>query len=195
MDVAIHRRKMTSLRRQAKFFRNLSMVLGLAVILQAATVAVLGNASERIVIVPPEVNGEFWVEERKVSKRYFLEWGHYLATLLLNMTPESAAYQGEVLLRHVAPAHRAEFSRRLAVAGERMRKERLSTFFNVTEVRVEPERSRVAFIGTLASYVEGRRISEHAAAYMAAFRVHRGRLQLLEFIETSPLAAFAPAKV
>lgn len=192
MDVAVHQGAVTSLRRQAHFFRALALLLGVAVVAQAAAVLTLGKGSERIVIVPPEINGEFWIEENQVSRRYFLEWGHYVVSLLLNVTPASTDYQTEVLLRHVATVHRGAFARRLSVMGEHLRKEKLSTFFNIADVHIEPEQSRIAFVGSLASYVEGHRIEEREAAYMAIFVVNNGQLLLLEFVETQPKAAFTP---
>lgn len=192
MEVAIHQDIVRSLRRQASFFRVLACLLGVAVIAQAVAVVVLGKGSERIIVVPPEVNQQFWLEENQVSQRYFLEWGHYVAGLILNVTPASIDYQTETLLRYVAVANRAAFARRLQLVSEHLHAEKLSTFFSVAEVFVQPEHSRIAFVGSLASYIDGQRIDEKTAAYMASFQVRNGSLLLLEFIETNPAAVFTP---
>ena len=190
MDAGVHARTVRSLQREARFFRLASAVLAVAVAALAATVAASGLAPKRVVVVPAEVRTEFWVEEGRVSRGYFLEWGYFLASLILNVTPESVAYQNEVLLRHIDARHREGMRARLTAAAERLREDGLSTFFSVADVHVDPHGGQVAFVGSLSSYVEGRKVEERDAAYVARFRVGDSRLHLLEFAETRPDSVF-----
>ena len=179
--------------REARFFRLASTMLAASVLLLAVTLVASGLAPKRVVVVPAEVRTEFWVEEGRVSRSYFLEWGYFVASLILNVTPDSVDYQNDVLVRHVAARHRDEMRARLAAAASRLKSEGLSTFFSVGDVHVDPEGSRVAFSGSLASYVEGRKVDERDASYMATFNVEGARLHLVEFLETDPGDVFLPA--
>ena len=190
MDVSHYATSLSSLRRQTRFALLLVLLLGTACCILSGLVFVLGSSTQRIVIVPPEVRTEFWVEDGQVSRSYYLEWGYYLAQLILNVTPDSASYQHEVLLRHVASPYRNQIRQRLAVAQKRMQEEQLGTFFSVGEIFVEPQLGQVAFVGTLSSYVQGRRVEERSAAYMASFQVAGGQLRLKQFVETMPENAF-----
>lgn len=192
MDAATHGRRMSSLLREARFFRLASLVLAGAVVVQAVTLAVSGLSPKRVVVVPAEVRSEFWVEEGRVSRSYYLEWGYFIASLVLNVTPQSVDYQNEVLMRHVAVRHRDGIRTGLAAAAARLKEEGLSTFFGVGEVHVDQEGGRVAFTGTLSSYVEGRKVGERDAAYSAAFVVEGARLQLVSFLETDVEDVFEP---
>ncbi len=191
MDSANYTASVSSLRRQARFALLLVAMLTASCCMLAGLALVLSTSSQRTVIVPSEIRSEFWVESEQVSRSYYLEWGYYLAQLILNVTPDSANYQHEVLIRHVAGPYREQIRQRLAIAQERMKEEQLGTFFSVSEIYVEPEKGQVAFVGTLSSYVQGRRIEERTAAYMASFQVAGGQLRLKQFVETSPQNAFA----
>lgn len=186
MDVATHGRKVSSLLREARFFRLVAAALAATALLLAMTLFASGLAPKRVVVVPAEVRSEFWVEENEVSRNYFLEWGYFIASLILNVTPESVDYQNDVLMRHVAARHRDGMRAQLAEAAARLKREGLSTFFSVGDVHVDRDGAKVAFSGILASYVEGRKVAERDAAFMASFVVGDARLQLVEFFETSP---------
>ena len=186
MEPLQYRRMMVSLRSQARFFRLLAILLAIGGTCMAAAMLALSSRSERVVVVPPEVNSSFWIEEGSVSRGYFLEWGYYIISLLLNVSPGAVDYHNEILLRYAAPEYRERMRSNLAAAADRLRREDLSTAFAVNAVEVDPQQGRVAFAGSLASYVKGRRVSERVAAFAARFRVERGRLALVEVIETDP---------
>ncbi|MCY4324728.1 MAG: type IV conjugative transfer system protein TraE, partial [Betaproteobacteria bacterium] len=179
MEPLQYRRTMVSLRTQARFFRMLSVLLAIGGACMAGAMLALAARSERVVVVPPEVNESFWVEEDSVSRGYFLEWGYYIVSLLLNVSPGAVDYHNEVLLRYAAPEYRERMRTSLAAAAAKLRREDLTTAFAVSAVEVDVGQGRVAFAGSLASYVKGRRISERAAAFAARFRVERGRLALV----------------
>ena len=170
----------------------LSLGLVVALVVLSSTVGIRSFEPERVVVVPPQINTSFWLEKETVSSNYYREWGHYIAMLLLNVTPESVEMQNEMLLRHVSASHRAQLRAQLDDAAALLREQRLSTFFNVTDVQVDAESSVVAFAGSLASYVEGRLVEERDAAYMAGFDVRNGSLRLQRFVETNPEKIFEP---
>ncbi|MBF2735041.1 MAG: type IV conjugative transfer system protein TraE [Betaproteobacteria bacterium AqS2] len=192
MDVAFRDRSVRSLRREAVFFRLLALLLAAAVALLAAALGAAGLRPSQTVVVPPAVTEEFWVRRDEVSASYYSQWGHYVAMLVLNVTPDSVAHQNAMLLQQVAPRHRGAMRARLQAAAERLAAERLSTSFAVSAVHVDPARSAVAFAGTLSSYVEGREVARRDAAYRAVFEVADARLLLLEFSETSVDDVFVP---
>lgn len=190
MNPAAYRSTVAGLRAQARFFRVVTLLLTVTVAALAGALLVQSAASERTVVVPSELRTKFWVEESRVSRGYYLEWGYFVAGLLLNVTPDSISYQNQVLLRHIAPQHRDRMRAELGAAAKRLRERGLSTFFAVSGVEVRDNEGRVAFSGSLSSYVHGRKISERAAAYALTFKVKRGQLALVEFAETEPRNVF-----
>ncbi len=192
MEPASYRRQMLALQGQARFFRLVSILLAAGVACMAGAMFAIAQKDQRVVIVPPEVRSSYWVEDAAVSRSYYLEWGHYVVSLLLNVSPESIDYQSEILLRHVAPGSAERMRARLAAAAEKLRRESLTTFFAVSGVEVRQQEGQVAFAGSLTSYVQGRRIGERRAAFAASFKVVRGQLALVELVETDPDNIFAP---
>lgn len=190
MEPANYHKVSLSLQKQARFFRLLTFCLAIGIMSMGVVMLIQLDRQQRIVIVPPEIRTSFWIEDETVSRNYFLEWGYYIIGLLLNVTPQSIDYQSEVLMRHVAPGYKEQINNRLEVAAERLRKEDLTTFFAVSTVDIKPEQGKVAFTGTLTSYVQGRRISERSTAFAATFQVIRGQLALVNFVETEPNNVF-----
>ena len=190
MDLAHHRSTIVSLRAQTRALQITITILASALAGLAGTLVLQALNSARTIVVPPEVRTSFWVEDGKVSRSYYLEWGYYLAGLLLNVSPSSAAYQHEILLRHIAPAHRDRMHTELAVAAARLQERDLTTFFAVSGVDIRPEQGMIAFSGSYSSYVQGRKISERLAAFALTFQISRGQLVLVEFSETDPKSVF-----
>ena len=79
----------------------LSITGGLSLLLGFSVFCLVGK--ERVVIVPPIVNRDFWVATDTVSDSYLEQMAEFFAGLLLNVTPNSFATRSEHLLQHVAP--------------------------------------------------------------------------------------------
>src|SRR5690242_10433642 len=79
----------------------LSITVGLSLLLGFSVFCLVGK--ERVVIVPPIVNRDFWVATDTVSDSYLEQMAEFFAGLLLNVTPNSFATRSEHLLQHVAP--------------------------------------------------------------------------------------------
>ena len=74
---------------------------GLSLLLGFSVFWLVGK--ERVVIVPPIVNRDFWVGTDTVSDSYLEQMSEFFSGLLLNVNPNSFKTRAEHLLQHVAP--------------------------------------------------------------------------------------------
>lgn len=160
----------------------ITMTLGLS---NMGLVALFALKSERVILVPPQIQRSFWVEGAQASASYLEEMALFFAHQLLDVTPSSAAYQREIALRYVGSDFYNVLQKRLLAEEERYRKENLSTSFKVCEVGVHPQTMTVKLIGDLMSYVAGQKIKQSRESYLIRFRFKSGRfwVEAFELIE------------
>jgi conjugal transfer pilus assembly protein TraE len=71
-----------------KLFKNIFIILtALIIFLSISLVQV--SKKQRIIVLPPRVDKEFWVSEKEVSNTYLEQIGTYIAELTMNVSPKN----------------------------------------------------------------------------------------------------------
>lgn len=130
---------------------------------------------ERVVLVPPELKQHVWVEKNRVSKAYLEEMGLFFLHLALDISPSSAAFQRDMLLRYALPEQYSSLKRALLEDEQRLQKENLSTYFRPTSVLVHPSQTSIDLTGDLIGLVGDKRIFQVREIYRITLHVHKGR--------------------
>ena len=136
---------------------------------------------ERIIVVPPDIKQEFWLEKNKVSASYLEEMALFFADLILESSPESAAYKRDIILRNTVSSGYGPLKTRLLEDEERLKKEHLTTSFQASSVKVDPEKLFVELTGDLIHFVGEKRISQSRDTYQFQFEYRHGRLLIKAF--------------
>src|SRR5690606_10636810 len=121
--------------------------------------------SERVVVIPPEINREFWIEKNRVSAAYLEEMALFYADMILESSPSSAAYKREIILRNTTSEGYGALKSRLVEDEQRLKKEHLSTSFQPNTVKVNPNKLMVEINGDLLRFVGDKRISQSRDVY------------------------------
>ena len=158
----------------------LSLVVGLLIINFTQALFTLFR-SERIIVVPPDINQEFWLEQNKVSPVYLEEMALFFADLILESSPSSAAYKREIILRHTISSGYGPLKIRLLEDEKRLKKEHVTTSFQANSVKVNPSKLNVELTGDLHRFVGEKRISQSRDTYQFKFDYRHGRLQIKSF--------------
>lgn len=137
--------------------------------------------SEHVVVVPPETKQSFWVERNRVSASYIEEMALFFATLILDASAGSAAYQRDVVLRYAVPESYGRLRAMLLEDEERYKKEQLSTSFKPASVQVDAKNLTAHITGDLVSYVGQKRLSQVRETYRFQFVYKQGRLLIQSF--------------
>ena len=91
---------------------------------------------ERVIIVPPVIEKEFWVDAKHVSPTYLEQFGYFLGQLLLAKSSQSAASQRSIVLRHTDPSYAGILKQRLIEEEEVLKKQSTSYVFYPVEIRL-----------------------------------------------------------
>jgi len=136
---------------------------------------------ERVIVTPPQLTQSFWVQGHHYSPQYLEEMALHYAHFLLDVTEKNVLYQGEILLRYVAPESYGAFKARILADEQQLKNDHLSTRFSPTEVVVHQNQLAVDLTGEMMGYVGDKKISQNKETYRIKFRNQSGKLLIEAF--------------
>lgn len=131
---------------------------------------------ERIVVLPPEVRREFWVEGNRFSSEYLEEMATYFLHLSLDVNQETLNYNTRVLMRYADVSTCNYLREKFAKDIKKLKSNNASTSFDVKELTVYPEQNTVRAKGVLNRYCGSKCINSSKEIYEVRFKTYRGRL-------------------
>lgn len=139
-------------------------------------------STERVIVLPPDIQKEIWVRGAEVSESYIEEWAYYLSTLLLTASPSTIEYQTDLVLRHVSPEAYAVLKRQLKQDADHLQKNNAASVFQPKEVVIDKKAMTATITGSLSSLIGKERVLEKQTTYEMAFTMTKGKfLQLTSF--------------
>ena len=160
---------------QKHFLIILTMVLAFSNVLLAF--GLLGK-SEKVILVPPEINRSFWVTNSKVSDEYLQEMAVFLVDLILDQTPESARIKREMLMKYVSSSYHNALFEQLIKQEEYITQNDVSTEFVLKEA--VPVNGAIEITGEIITYVATKQLSRELVKYLVEFE-YKGKLLLSKF--------------
>lgn len=162
-----------------EFQRNVLIAISL---LMAIGVIILSSflflKQERIIIVPPVIEKECWVDSNNVSPTYLEQLGLFLGQLLLGKSSQSAASQRSVLLRHADPSYSGALKQRLIEEEEVLRKQNASYVFYPIDIKVDTAQMSLTLIGDRLLFVAGKQVSSEREEYTLYFSLLGSKMLL-----------------
>jgi conjugal transfer pilus assembly protein TraE len=166
--------------------RNGYLVLGILslitnVILTVSLVMAL--KTEKIILVPPEIEQPMWVTAKKVSPEYLSGMSLYLSNLLLNVTASSAPLQHQLFLKIVDSKNYQHIKGSLAIEEEKLQKEHMSIHFQLDSVKTDVSHLIAHIAGNVEYRVGEAVLPVKHLTYALQFSYTQGFLKLLSFEE------------
>lgn len=143
-----------------------------------AIALVMADRTHREVMVPPEVNRSFWIEDNKASASYLEQMGLFVLRLALDATPLSADYQSKQMLRYASPEYYGVLEKYLTANAQRMQRDNISTMVAVRGVTVDEAKQHVVFDSMLRTVLGDKTVSEVPKKYEVGFSMRQGRIYL-----------------
>ena len=166
-------------KRMTNFEHQRNMLLGL-VSAQLVVLMVMSGClcfrSERIIVLPPEVKREFWVEGNRFSPEYLEEMAVYFLHLALDVNQSTLPYNIELLTRYSDVETANYLQEKYERDIKKLKENDASTSFETKEVTVFPDLNIVRAEGIFKNYVGSKCIKEKQAVYEVKFKTYRGRL-------------------
>jgi len=154
---------------------------GLSLLLGFSVFCLVGK--ERVVIVPPIVNRDFWVGTDTVSDSYLEQMSEFFAGILLNVNPNSFKTRSEHLLQHVAPNAYPALKTQLVERQLELERRAMSTAFYPASFKVDRHKLLVELKGELKILVGNAAVQSQTKIYHIQFSQHQGRLYIQQFRE------------
>lgn len=164
-------------------FQSLLLFASIAINILMALAVIKLAGNERTIVVPPNIQKSFWVDNDKVSANYLEQMGSYIAYLVLNSSPTTVDYQNEIIMRYVAPAYYGQFETDSKASAERLKRDNVSQVFLPNKIQVEENSVRVGIGGTLSTYVNSAKVSDVRKGYVIEFIYREGKIYLKSFKE------------
>lgn len=138
---------------------------------------------EKIIVVPPVIEREFWVSADRVSESYLEQTSEYLIGLILNVTPSNFGARSEHLLAYVEPANYGPIKEKLIREQQEIERRGLSTVFHITAFRTNASELEVEVKGILKSWIGSSPADSKEQTYKMSYSYNSGRLKITDFRE------------
>lgn len=164
------------------YARNHSLIFGFTMLgVNVLLTLIIFNASERVVVVPPQLGNSVWTEKGTVSQSYLEEMAVFFAKQILDITPSTASYQREHLLRYVHPSFHNALRKKMLDEEERYKKDNLSMSFRPLSAVVNTKALKVTLTGLLQQYVANKFVQQTKEVYEMDFSYEAGQLLIKNF--------------
>jgi conjugal transfer pilus assembly protein TraE len=137
--------------------------------------------SEKIILVPPQIDKTVWLRGTEVSEEYLEEMSIFLIDLLLDQTPSNSAYKRDMLLKYVDSSQYNVILQRLLEQEEYMREHEVSTDFSPISIKVDAGKKEAVIEGELITFVADKKVSNEKTSYLLSFEVKGTKLYLSGF--------------
>ena len=163
------------------FLRSVTLLLGISLVI---TTLMLSVKTERILLVPPKMTKEFWVERERVAPEYMEQMGVFIATLVGNLSPGNAEFNVNMLIKHyLDPSHQnPEVIQELLNQAAYIKKNNITQAFFPSSISiVDPENMKVRVEGSNIINIGTARVSGEKASYLIRFNARNYKLYVEEF--------------
>ena len=182
MEITQYKSRLQNLIAQRNGYLVLAAALALISLILVICVFRMINR-ERIVIVPPVIHQAFWVNSQTVSPEYLSQISSFLVQLRLNMTPSSAEYQREMLLRYTDPAYYGALKNELVEEADHLAKSHTSLIFYPVDISIDVSHLTAEISGDFSATVSNMPLPVQRLSYRLSYRYSQGRLWLQSFQE------------
>ena len=138
------------------FLRGAVLLLSAALILNATVF----RGSTKIVVVPPNVTTEFWVEKNKASAEYLEQMSVFLAILAGNLSPRNAKFNIDVLLKYIDSSRMFEVQDDLVAQANYIKKNNITQVFFPETTKVDVNKQTASVEGTVTRQIGAIKVSE-----------------------------------
>jgi len=164
------------------FLRTVTLLLVVGLILNASVF----KKKERIIVVPPQLSKQFWVEKNKVSPEYLEQMGVFLATLGGNLSPGNAEFNVKALSDYMSSEGYASTKAELASQALYIKKNNITQAFFPSAINTDPDKNTVTVEGEVIRNIGTAKVSQEKMVFHVKFKTDNFKLLLDEFYVDYP---------
>ena len=185
MDLSIWKNNLKTVKSQRNYGLMLNVFLSVIIILCLLIIYKKSNQHSTL-IIPAGISHPVNVTYRGVDEAYLSQWAEFIASLKLNVTPETVAKKQNSLLEHVTSQKYGSFKEHLLSEVEKVKQDEISMVFYPKETKVlDDANTEVLVTGALKIFIGDEVNQTLNVSYRLKFVFENGRLFLDEFKEVS----------
>ncbi len=164
------------------FLRSTIILLSAGLILNATVF----RENTRVIVVPPTLTEEFWVEKGKASPAYLEQMGVFIATLAGNLSPRSAEYNIEALLKYIDPSRISEVKDDLKAQALYIKKNNISQTYYADSASVDIKQQVVTVEGQVTRNIGSIKVSEEKMRVYIGMKVKEYSIKVTDLYVEYP---------
>jgi len=164
------------------FLRSVTLLLAVGLILNGSVF----RPKERVVLVPPQLSKDVWLEKDKASPEYLEQMGVFFATLGGNLSPANAEFNVKVLSDYVSSSGYSDVKAELSSQALYIKKNNITQAFFPAAINSDSAEHRVTVEGNVIRNIGTTRVSQERMVFRMKFSMSNYRLWLQEFYSDYP---------
>lgn len=165
------------------FFLRSTIVLLAAGLILNATVF---REETRVIVTPPTLTDDFWIEKNKASEEYLEQMGVFIATLAGNLSPRNAAYNIDALLKYMDHGRMLEVKDDLKGQAAYIKKNNISQTYHADSSKVDMENQSVVISGDVVRHIGAIKVSQEKMAIHVGFKVKDYGMKIVDLYVEYP---------
>ena len=158
-------------------FRIVTLVLAGVIVYQGILLSEKVN-NQKIVILPPKVDKEFWVAGNVVSKAYLEQMGQFVAFYLFNVDRNTAKTSIENILTYVEPKFYGEVRKMLHEQAEYIADNNIARVFYPSTIDVS-QKGIIKVIGILKDLIGNKVVNSRQVELTIGYKIKQGRFWIV----------------
>lgn len=152
-----------------------SIALSVALAILAFTTYKLVT-EQKTIILPTNINNEFWATSNYVSESYLKDMGQYISTATLNVAPNSAKEQFELVLNLASPNYYQTLKGELLSQERYIKENGITSIFFTKSFKFEKD--HIAVSGTKRHIITDRVVETKEVVFKIFFEIQNGRFYI-----------------
>ncbi|MRR55432.1 MAG: pilus assembly protein [Deltaproteobacteria bacterium] len=138
--------------------------------------------SQKIVLVPPNVNSQMWVSGNKASDEYLKEFARYIAALAFSYHPGTVRKQFSELLAMYTPGEFENAQKVFYSLANKIEEARVASTFYVNEISNWENRT-IEVKGYKTTFFPDKTSEEIQTSYFIAYVINDGKFQITSIMD------------
>ena len=183
MQIDIFSKNLRALMKQRNYSFCLNIFFGLIIIILLIITLKKSNL-HTTVVVPANFNSPVTITQSGVDVAFLSQWTEFIASLKLNITPDTVGYKQKTLLAYVDSSKYGEIKSYLINEQEAIKNQEMSmAFFPKNTEVLDIDNLKVKISGLLRIFIGDELNKELDVSYEISYRKDSGRLMLFGFRE------------
>ena len=158
-------------------FRIVTLILSGVIVYQGILLSEKVN-NQKVIVLPPKVDKEFWVAGNVVSKSYLEQMGQFVAFYLFNIDKDTAKISIENILTYVEPKFYGEVKKMLLEQVNYIIENDISRVFYPSIIDVS-KKGIIKVVGILKDIIGDKVVSSRQIELEIGYRINQGRFWIV----------------